>query len=185
MRARRVTRTAQSGFSLIEIVLATAVALMLLSWALWGAMQKTRERTFERAMVELRTVAAVADHYQTRVTSSAPDATTGVMTYTYAADYPNWTDASVLQSATGADMPTTSPYGTAYQFRAAGFPAAARFTVPAADAAVVPVNSQDAIAVVANGAGDTTITIMALRDPAFRRSIRLMDARRRLGEEVR
>ena len=170
------------GFTLIELLIAVAASGLLLAGIVIASTADRREGRLDEAVERARGIALVADLMQSGVEDSVEDnPLTYARTYTYAAPFGAWQDASVALAASGTPFDANSPYGTPYQVLANGAPAQVRFVIPEDDLDGLTVAGSD-LFTEAVGA-DLRVTVQINRRPLHTRIGFVQGFRRSVLEE--
>lgn len=117
----------QRGFTTAELAAAVSIGLMGVAAVAATISDRMNQGRITGSVDQARVIATEAEFSRKQVESSA--IVGNRYQYTYR-DFVDWQPVAVMTAQTGRAFPTTTPWGTAYEFRASDDISEVRFIVP-------------------------------------------------------
>lgn len=128
-------RGRQSGFTLLEVVVATTILSVLFTAAAYSIRGKGRDAQITAAIIDAENIAELATIAGKRVTASADANGDGIFEYTFF-ELAEWSDVALLNAEMGSNLPLTTAFGDAYEVATDANGGRVRVQVPVPDARV-------------------------------------------------
>lgn len=151
-------RPTQSGFTLLEVIAATAILTVLLSIAAFSIIGKGRDARIAAAVLDAENIAEVATIAGKRVIASGDADGDGIYEYTYF-ELPEWSTVAELNLEMGSNLPLATDFGAAYEVATDANGGRVRMVVPEPGARVRGHRQ------LASDADSTTLLVVAADGP--------------------
>lgn len=112
-------KSSQGGFTLIELVVVSAVIGLLMWLYVPNIWEPINDAKIRGGVSQAKEIVFACDLVRVTPVSTSRDTTSQKVTKVYGGAYTNWTDVSVLRSklSTNYTLPTINPFGRPYYFK--------------------------------------------------------------------